>query len=317
MGGKIYLLIPINQFQLKISNIFSSQLPFINKTLDNMKSNLLKLSLAAAAFAFSTSISNAQVIDGSTASMGFTQFLVSTPGNNNSNINEVTPDVDGGGFLSGAIGVTASGNGYGGAGRFTNASAELNDSNFGSVVGGPDLTGIGGNSGIKFTTGDNRYRLDFMIKNESTTNAFTLDSIHFDNRRPNANANNAFTIQYLSNNGNSALFNTGTGSNVSNLAYIAGSASAGVAITGTGKSEHDINIASQLAGGGAGVELAAGSQASFRLTWTGSATNFAQNQIDNLGFSGTFTAVPEPSSYALLAGLFACTYMMVRRRAVS
>ena len=28
-------------------------------------------------------------------------------------------------------------------------------------------------------------------------------------------------------------------------------------------------------------------------------------------------AVPEPSSYALLAGLFACTYMMVRRRAVS
>ncbi|MBL6829228.1 MAG: PEP-CTERM sorting domain-containing protein [Puniceicoccaceae bacterium] len=27
--------------------------------------------------------------------------------------------------------------------------------------------------------------------------------------------------------------------------------------------------------------------------------------------------VPEPSSYALLAGLFACTYMMVRRRAVS
>lgn len=27
--------------------------------------------------------------------------------------------------------------------------------------------------------------------------------------------------------------------------------------------------------------------------------------------------VPEPSSYALLAGLFACTYMMVRRRSVS
>jgi hypothetical protein len=29
------------------------------------------------------------------------------------------------------------------------------------------------------------------------------------------------------------------------------------------------------------------------------------------------SAVPEPSSYALLAGLFACTYMMVRRRSVS
>ena len=35
--------------------------------------------------------------------------------------------------------------------------------------------------------------------------------------------------------------------------------------------------------------------------------------------SGTdsISVVPEPSSYALLAGLFACTYMMVRRRAVS
>ena len=31
----------------------------------------------------------------------------------------------------------------------------------------------------------------------------------------------------------------------------------------------------------------------------------------------SISAVPEPSSYALLAGLFACTYMMVRRRAVS
>jgi hypothetical protein len=31
----------------------------------------------------------------------------------------------------------------------------------------------------------------------------------------------------------------------------------------------------------------------------------------------TVSAVPEPSSYALLAGLFACTFMMARRRAVS
>ena len=29
----------------------------------------------------------------------------------------------------------------------------------------------------------------------------------------------------------------------------------------------------------------------------------------------SISVVPEPSSYALLAGLFACTYMMVRRRA--
>ena len=35
------------------------------------------------------------------------------------------------------------------------------------------------------------------------------------------------------------------------------------------------------------------------------------------GGTDSISVVPEPSSYALLAGLFACTYMMVRRRAVS
>jgi len=39
--------------------------------------------------------------------------------------------------------------------------------------------------------------------------------------------------------------------------------------------------------------------------------------LDNLAISGVFATVPEPSSYALLAGLFACTFMMIRRRAVS
>ena len=167
-----------------------------------MKSKLLKLSLAAAAFAFSISSSNAQTIDGSTAYMGFTQFLVLTPGSNNTKINEVTPDFDGGGHLSGAVGATASGNGFGGFGKFANGGiAGLNDSSFGGVTDGPDLTGIGGNSAVKFRTTDGLNRLDFLIKNESSAADFILDSIHFDNRNPNANANNAFTIQYLANNG--------------------------------------------------------------------------------------------------------------------
>jgi len=283
-----------------------------------MKSNLLKLSIAAAAFAFSISSSNAQIIDGSTAYMGFSQFLVSTPGNNNSNLAEVTPDRSNE-FLSGAIGATASGNGYGGYGKFTNNITGLNDDNFGSVVGGPDLTGVGGNSAIKFKTGDNRYRLDFMIKNESLTADFILDSIHFDSRVPDATANNAFVIQYLANNGNSNLQNMGTNANVSNLAFIAGTSLTEGASAAIGISEHDVSIASQLAGGGAGVKLAAGDQASFRISWIGSSNVNKQNQMDNLAISGVFAeaAVPEPSSYALLSGLFACTYMMVRRRAVS
>lgn len=281
-----------------------------------MKSNLLKLSIAAAAFAFSISSSNAQIIDGSTAYMGFSQFLVSTPGNNNSNLAEVTPDRSNE-FLSGAIGATASGNGYGGYGKFTNNITGLNDDNFGSVVGGPDLTGVGGNSAIKFKTGDNRYRLDFMIKNESLTADFILDSIHFDSRVPDATANNAFVIQYLANNGNSNLQNMGTNANVSNLAFIAGTSLTEGASAAIGISEHDVSIAAQLAGGGAGVKLAAGDQASFRISWIGSSSINKQNQMDNLAISGVFAAVPEPSSYALLSGLFACTYMMVRRRAVS
>ena len=298
-----------------ILSIFSSQLPNPNKILRNMKSNLLKLSLAAAALAFSISSSYAQIIDGSTVYMGFSQFLVSESGNNNSNLAESTPDRSNE-FLSGIAGVGASGNGFGGYGKFANNIAGLNDSNYGSVVGGPDLTGVGGNSAIKFKTGDNRYRLDFMIKNDSLGD-FILDSIHFDSRVPNATANNAFVIQYLANNGNSNLQNMGTGANVSNLAFLAGTSLTDGVSVAEGISEHDVSIAANIAGNQAGVKLAAGDQASFRISWIGSTNVNAQTQMDNLAISGVFAAVPEPSSYALLAGLFACTYMMVRRRSVS
>ena len=270
-----------------ILSIFSSQLPNPNKILRNMKSNLLKLSLAAAALAFSISSSYAQIIDGSTVYMGFSQFLVSESGNNNSNLAESTPDRSNE-FLSGIAGVGASGNGFGGYGKFAN----------------------------KFKTGDNRYRLDFLIKNDSLGD-FILDSIHFDSRVPNATANNAFVIQYLANNGNSNLQNMGTGANVSNLAFLAGTSLTDGVSVAEGISEHDVSIAANIAGNQAGVKLAAGDQASFRISWIGSTNVNAQTQMDNLAISGVFAAVPEPSSYALLAGLFACTYMMVRRRSVS
>ena len=268
-----------------------------------MKSNLLKLLLAASAFSFSVTISNAQVA-GVQYALGWTTFDVI--GGNDTKLNDTTPDFDSsGGFLSGAIGTAASGNGYGGMGRTTGNF--LSDATFGSEISnGGDGTV---KDAMKVVTDSSRHRIDFKITNESATNKFTLEKIHFDVRIPNANANENFSIQYLSNNGNSALLNEGTGANVSNLAVISSDS------LSIGVSQHDISVGSNLTNGGP-VSLAAGASASFRITWTGSGANFAQTQMDNLAFSGQFAAVPEPSSYALLAGLFACTYMMVRRRAV-
>jgi hypothetical protein len=269
-----------------------------------MKSNLLKLLLAASAFAFSVTVTNAQTA-GIQYVLGWSTF--DTVGDNNTKLNDTTPNLDtSGGFLSGAIGTNASGNGYGGQGKNTAVISGMNDGTFGSEIA---FTGSG-NSVMKAITDSGRHRIDFKITNESTTNAFRLQKIHFDARVANANANDTYLIEYLSNNGNSNLFNVSTQSNVSNLADIA------TDTLSVGTSEHDISIASNLTGSGP-VRLAAGDSASFRITWTGSAANFAQTQMDNLAFSGEFiaNAVPEPSSYALLAGLFACSYMMVRRRA--
>ena len=269
-----------------------------------MRSNLLKLLLAASAFAFSVTVSTAQTA-GVQYVLGWSTF--DTAGDNNAKLNDTTPNVDtSGGFLSGAIGTNASGNGYGGQGKNTSVISGLNDGTFGSEIG---FTGSG-NSAMKLITDSGRHRIDFKITNDSSTNAFRLQKIHFDARVANANANDTYLIEYLSNNGNSNLFNVSTQSNVSNLADIASDTLA------VGVSQIDVSIASDLSGGGP-VRLAAGDSASFRITWTGSAANFAQTQMDNLAFSGEFiaNAVPEPSSYALLAGLFACTYMMVRRRA--
>ena len=116
---------------------------------------------------------------------------------------------------------------------------------------------------------------------------------------------------------NSNLQNMGTGANVSNLAFLAGTSLTEGVVAAADISEHDVSIAANIAGNQAGVKLAAGDQASFRISWIGSTNANAQTQMDNLAISGVFAAVPEPSSYALLAGLFACTYMMVRRRSVS
>ena len=256
-----------------------------------------------AASTFAVSMTHAQVITGNLDFIGFTNFST-VGGAANANIIDPNADIDtSSGFLSAILGRGASGNGYGAYGSST---AALNDDTFGSAYTF-DNTGLA-SSAIKFVTDSGNHRLDLLVKNESTTNAFKLQGLHFDARIPNANANNIYTVQYLSNNGNSNLKNVYTNSGVENLADI------DTATLSEGISEVDISIAAGLTGGGP-VRLEAGDQASFRITWTGSAANFAQTQIDNVAFSGTFlAAVPEPSTYALLAGFAVFLFVAIKSR---
>lgn len=223
------------------------------------------------------------MIDGSTVCLGFAQFGLGYDG-----IDETTPDIDGGSFLSGAVGATASSNGYGAWGTSTFAHVGLNGYGIPYTVGGKyeklnDLRDIGGNSAVKFRTIGNRNRLDFLIKNQATNADFILDSIHFDMLVSN-NANDIFTIQYLvDNNGLGSLYNMGTERDVS-----PGTDITIPTHTPIGAAHHDYSISAELPGGNAGVKLAAGEQASFRITLTGSNSNYALTLLDNLAISGVF-----------------------------
>jgi hypothetical protein len=76
---------------------------------------------------------------------------------------------------------------------------------------------------------------------------------------------------------------------------------------------------------GTSVRLAPGDSAIFRFRWTSSNTDFAQSQIDNLAFSGTFqdqnngfalidpAAVPEPGVIILLALAGGCGVLRRKR----
>ena len=264
-----------------------------------MKTVIKTLLFFTASF-FALPMTHAQVISGDLDYIGWTNF--STVGGADTNIRDAAADFDSsGGFLSGILGQGASGNGYGAYGSSTGNF--LNDNTFGDDI---SFAGGTGNSAIKVITNDGRHRLDLLVKNESTTYDFKLAKLHFDVRIPNANANEVYTVQYLSNNGNSSLQNVSTNSGVNNLAEI------GTGTLAIGSHGVDMSIAANLANSGP-VRLGAGDQASFRITWTGSGANFAQTQLDNIAFSGTYL-VPEPSTYALLAGFAVFMFVAIKRR---
>ncbi len=176
-------------------------------------------------------------------------------------------------------------------------------------------------------TGTNNTNMNLPTDGAATSNAFITD-------------NSIFATQFISTIGNVDVYKTGIG-NVS-----AGVAGAGAWADSSNGHTFSLNVV--------GTPTAHGTNPGPR--WRRIATNnggfvFNGNWVDitegansisfdevafdrMVGFqiagvvnidsfshtygSGTdsISVVPEPSSYALLAGLFACTYMMVRRRSV-
>ena len=162
---------------------------------------------------------------------------------------------------------------------------------------------------LKFGNVANQNKIDFRIQNNSGV-AQKFVALEFDFRvNPSLGNPTSYSVVHV-NNGDSTLIkgaSAETGSAMNNLVGIAsGDLNSGI---------NSYNNAIGAAIGGT-AWIADGSYANFRLVLTSG--NYANvSQLDDFGVYLTAAAVPEPSSYALLAGLFACTYMMVRRRAVS
>ena len=162
---------------------------------------------------------------------------------------------------------------------------------------------------VKFGNSGNQQLLDFRITNNTGADA-KLKNISFDFRKAPANANpTGFQLLYLAS-GNSELkkgASFAAGTEMNDLVGIGSDTFAG-----------GIESFSEAVGGNISgtAWIASGGYANFRLKILTGNTS-ASSVMDDFSVTLESVAVPEPSSYALLAGLFACTYMMVRRRAVS
>ena len=164
---------------------------------------------------------------------------------------------------------------------------------------------------LKFGGGNaNQNKIDFRIQNNSGV-AQKFVALEFDFRvNPSLGNPTSYQIVHV-NNGDSTLIkgaSAETGTAMPNLQGIAsGDLNSGI-------DSYNNAIGAAINGT---AWIADGEYANFRLILSSDNYNNV-SQLDDFGVYLTPAAVvPEPSSYALLAGLFACTYMMVRRRAVS
>ena len=162
---------------------------------------------------------------------------------------------------------------------------------------------------VKFGNSGNQQLLDFRITNNTGADA-KLKNISFDFRKAPANANpTGFQLLYLA---------TGDSELRKGSSFAAGSEMVNLVAIGSDTFSGGVESFSEVIGSNISgtAWIASGGYANFRLKMvTGNAT--ASSLMDDFSVTLESVAVPEPSSYALLAGLFACAYMMIRRRKVS
>jgi hypothetical protein len=161
---------------------------------------------------------------------------------------------------------------------------------------------------VKFGNSGNQQLLDFRITNNTGADA-KLRNISFDFRKASTNSNPTdFQILYLAT-GDSELrkgSSFAAGSEMVNLAGVGSETFAG------GVESFSEWVGSNISGT---AWIESGGYANFRLK-INTGNSAASSQMDDFSVTLESAAIPETSSYALLAGLFACTYIMVRRRKV-
>lgn len=279
-------------------------------------------------------LSVAPSAEGGIAVIGWQTFDNFTDGNNNSGINDGTPDTNStfdatpygsnvnNWYLTGTIGPNASNIGRKGLGQATN-NTFLNGATFGSDLNIVDYTladgspgerigpfGGSGTSSWKFGNNNaGQLQGDFQVTNVSDF-YFRLEHVHFDARGfAGAASPKNLKLNYLA--APSNLINTNTGTEVQDGKTF---------YQNTWDAKGTENVSQSVAAViNSSARLAPGDSATFRFIWSGQSGG-GQAQIDNLAFSGTFLdqndgfnpinpwelqSVPEPTSLAIwgLVGL--------------